>query len=66
MKSYYEITLMHLLPTVTFAHCVQKQCAYFIAIANDREITQKKQKPGPNTDDIDTAIVCRNEKVQIV
>ena len=39
---------------------------FFIAIANDREITQKKQRSSPNLDDIKTAFFCRNEKVQIV
>ena len=40
---------------------------FFIAIiVNDLKITQKKQRPGPNPDDIKTAVFCRNEKVQIV
>ena len=39
---------------------------FFIAMANDHEITQKKRRPGSNPDDIKTAIFfCRNEKVQI-
>ena len=39
---------------------------FFLAIANDREIIQKKQRSGPNFDDIKTAIFRRNEKVKIV
>ena len=35
-------------------------------MANDREITQKKERPGLNPDDIKTAIFCLNEKIQIV
>ena len=35
-------------------------------MANDREITQKKQKLGLNHDDIKMAVFCRNEKVQII
>ena len=67
VKSYYEITLMHLSTIVTFAHSVKIQHKFFfIATANDREITQKKQRPGPNPDDIKTAVFCRNEKEQIV
>ena len=38
---------------------------FLIAIANDRGITQKKQRPGPNPDDTKTAVFCRSEKVQI-
>ena len=34
--------------------------------SNDREITQKKQRPDPNPNDIKTTVFCRNEKVQIV
>ena len=66
VKCYYEITLMHLLTIVIFAHSIQIQCTFlffFIAIVNDLEITQKKQRPGPNPDDIETAVFCRNEKV---
>ena len=64
MKSYYEITLMHLSTIVIFAHSVEIQRTFFfIVIANDLEITQKKQRPGPNPDDIKTAVFCRNHKV---
>ena len=64
VKSYYEITLMHLLNIVIFARSVKIQREFFlIAIANDREITLKKQRPGPNPHDIKTAIFYRNEKV---
>ena len=46
VKSFYEITLMHLLTIVIFAHFVKIQPNFFfIAIVNDREITQKKQGP---------------------
>ena len=38
---------------------------FFIVIPNDREITQKKQKPSPNAEDIKTAVFYRNEKVKI-
>ena len=34
-------------------------------MVNDCEITQKKQRLGPNSD-IKTAVFCRNEKEQIV
>ena len=59
---------MHSLNIVMFAHSVkiQRTLFFFIPIANDREITQKKQGPDPNPDDIKTAFFCRNWKVQIV
>ena len=31
-------------------------------MANEREITQKKQRPDPNPDDIKSAVFFRNEK----
>ena len=77
MKTYHEITLMHLLIIVIFAHSVKIDFQkieedrkniffFFIAIANDSQITQKSQRPVPNPDDIKTAVFCRNEKVKIV
>ena len=69
VKSYYEIALMHLLNIIILARSVKIQRIFFvflIAIANDREITKKKQKPDPNPNDIKTAIFYRNEKIQIV
>ena len=43
---------MHLLTIVIFAYSVKKQRTFFAALANNLEITQKKQRPDPNTDDI--------------
>ena len=47
---------MYFVTIVIFAHSAEKQPTFFfffsIAIANDREITQEKRKPGPNPDDI--------------
>ena len=60
---------MQSLAIVIFAHFVKIQPTFlffFTAIDNDREITQKKQRPGPNPNDIKTAIFCRIEEVQIV
>ena len=34
----------------------------FIAIANDHKIIQKKQRPGPNPDDMKTAIFVEAKK----
>ena len=59
VKSYNEITLMPILNIVIFSHSVKIQRTLFlIAIANDRKIIQKKQRPDPNPDDIKTAIFC--------
>ena len=63
---YYEITLMHLLTIFSYLLISWKYTVnFFIAIANDHEITKKKKKqiPGPNPDDIKTPIFCRNKKV---
>ena len=50
VKLSYEITLMHLLTIVIFDDSVKIQRTFFlIAIANDREITQKKQRPQVQT-----------------
>ena len=63
MKSCYEITLMHLLTIVIFAHSVKIQRTFFlIATANDRKITQKKSRPGPNPDDIKIAVFVETKK----
>ena len=44
VKSYYEITLMHLFKIVIFIHFVKIQCTFFyIATANDHEIIQKNK-----------------------
>ena len=57
VKSDYEITLMHLLTVAIFAHSIKIQrTLFFIAIANDRGITQKKQSPGPSPGDIKTTV----------
>ena len=55
---------MHLLTIVIFsAHSVKIQRRFhFIAIAKDREITQKKQRPGPNPDHIKTAFFGETKK----
>ena len=45
VKSHYEITLRHLLTIIIFAYSVKIQRTFlffFVAIANDREIIQKK------------------------
>ena len=58
---------MHLLIIVIFAHFVKIQRTFFfIAIANDREITQKKQRPGPNPDNIKMAVFWSKRKSEIV
>ena len=57
-KSYYEITLFHLLTFVKFIYSVQIQRTFLrfcTAMANDREITQKNRRPGLKPDDIKTA-----------
>ena len=70
VRSYYKITLMHLLNIILFAHSVKIQRSYIfvfflIAIANDREITQKK-RPVSNPVDIKMVVFCRKEKEKIV
>ena len=55
---------MHLLTIVIFAYSVKIERTFFTAIVNDREITQKKQRPGLDPDIIKTAIFSRNEKTQ--
>ena len=62
VKSCYGITLMQLLTIIIFSHFVKIQLNFFIAIANDREITQKKQRPDPNPNDIKTAVFCETKK----
>ena len=59
-KSYYEITLMHLLNILSYL--LNNVYFYLLAIANYREITQKKQRPSSNPVNIKTAIFRRNEK----
>ena len=59
----YKITLMHLLTVVIFAHSVKtKRTFFFIAIANDTESTQKKQRPSPNPNNIKTDISLSKRK----
>ena len=66
--SYYEITLIHFFTILSYLLIRLKYNVHFflIAQANVHKITQKKQRPGPNPDDIGikTAIFCRSEKVQ--
>ena len=64
VKSYYEITLMHLLTILSYLLIPLKYnvqyCFLFLAIvANDHQISQKKDHR------FETTIFCRNEKVQI-
>ena len=40
----------------TYSRKIQRVFVFFKAMANDREITQKKQRPGPNPDNIKTAV----------
>ena len=49
---------MHLLTIFIFAYSVKINAYFwfFYKLADDREITQKKQRPGPNPDDIKIAV----------
>ena len=62
----YEFTLMHLLTIVIFAHSVKIQRTFFllifIAITDDCEVAQKKQRLGPNSHDIKTAVFSSEQK----
>ena len=53
---------MQLLTIVIVAHSFKMQRTFFIAIASDRDITQKKQRPGANPDDIKTAVFVETKK----